>query len=284
MKPYTLVFFILVFVLSTALCNQKSNSAETRRVEGIIPPPAKVTYIANEGVLIEAGSKKILIDGLHRYYKDTYAYPPDDLREKLESATAPYDDLDLILVSHLHGDHFHPESVASHLKNSTNAILATSEQIVEEIKEGFAGYDEIKGKVKPFTHEWKKYSEEDFGGIKVKFLGLRHGSERFMWIQNLGHLIEVGGKKYLHIGDADMKVENFASFKLDEENIDVAFVPYWFLLSAEGRNLVEEQFKPKNMIAVHVSPGEAESVTKELKSHYSEITVFTKILETKIFN
>ena len=284
MKRYTFIVFVLLFVLSTSLCSQKDSSANPRSSNEIIPPRAKVTYIANEGVLIEASGKKILIDGLHRFYNDAYAYPPDDLRERLESATAPYDNLDLIFVSHLHGDHFHRESVASHLKNSTKAILAASKQIVSEIEKGFAGYDEIKTKISPVTHEWKKSSEEDFGGIKVKFLGLRHGSERFTWIQNLGHLIEVGGKKYLHIGDADMKAENFESFKLNNENIDVLFVPYWFLQSAEGRKLVEDQFKPKNMIAVHVSPGEAESVTRELKSLYPEITVFTKILETKFFD
>ena len=76
-----------------------------------------VTYIANEGVLISAGDKQVLIDGLHREYKPAYLFPPAELLSALEQARAPYNKINVVLVSHLHLDHFHPESVGLHLKN-----------------------------------------------------------------------------------------------------------------------------------------------------------------------
>ena len=279
-KIYCVV--ILMLALSVSVCSQKTNPTIAGPLKTNRDVSAKVTYIANEGVLIESGGKKVLIDGLHRFYNKAYSFPPDDLRDKLEGAKAPYDDLDLILVSHLHGDHFHPKSVALHLENS-KTILATSNQIIDEIKKDSENFEKFENQIKPISHEWKKSSKENFGDVKVKFLGLRHGSERFKWIENLGHLIEVGGKKYLHLGDADMTTENFSSFKLSEEKIDVAFIPYWYLLSKDGRQLVKNQFAPKHIIAVHVSPRDAKSVTKELTSYYPNITVFTKTLETKSF-
>ncbi len=272
--------FALVIILTNTVCSQtkKDNTSETKDKSSV-----KVTYIANEGVLIETKSKRILIDGLHRKYRDAYAFPPDDLRNLLENARKPYDKVDLLLVSHLHGDHFHPASVGLHLQNNPKTVLASSGQIVGEIEKDFAGYKNIKPQIREIPHEWKKSSTENFGGIKVKFLGLRHGSERFKWIQNFGHLIEADGLKFLHIGDADMTAENFSVYKLNEENIDVAFIPFWFLLSENGRNLVKEQFDPKHIVAVHVSPGDASEVSENLKKHYSDITVFTEILETKNF-
>jgi L-ascorbate metabolism protein UlaG (beta-lactamase superfamily) len=79
-----------------------------------------------------------------------------------------------------------------------------------------------------------KVDRHKSGGIKIKFLGLRPSGERFKEIQNLGCVIEIGGKKILHIGDADMTAENFSLFNLSHEKIDVAFIPYWYLMSSDG--------------------------------------------------
>lgn len=281
---YFIKIFAVLVVLTNTVCGQTKKSIDPKSTKNTkSDAEIQITYIANEGVLIRTKNKHILIDGLHRKYKDAYAYPPDELRAKLEGAQVPYNKIDLLLVSHLHGDHFHPLSIGEYLINNSQSILASSEQVVSEVKKDFNYYEKIKPQIKEIRHEWKTSVEENFGGIKVKFLGLRHANENFKWIENFGHLIEADGKKFLHIGDADMTDENFSGFKLHQENIDVAFIPYWFLLSQKGRDLVEKQFNPKHIIAVHVSPNEGAEVSENLKKHYSDITVFTKILETKDF-
>ncbi len=273
----------LFFILAVSACGQGKKAEVVKQNEVKEIPDFTIRYIANEGVLIRAGSKQVLIDGLHREYQPAYAFPPTDLLKSLETAAKPYDKINLLLVSHVHLDHFHAESVGLHLKNNPNAVLASSEQIVAEVAKNFADYEKIKPQIKPVSHEWKKTVEYNQDGIKIKFLGLRHGSERFKSIQNFGHLIEIGGKKFLHIGDADMTAENFSAFDLAKENIDIAFIPYWFLLSENGRKLVKEQFNPKQIIAVHISPGDAEEVSAKLKKDIPELITFTKILEEKSF-
>ena len=242
-----------------------------------------VRYIANEGVLIAAADKQILIDGLHREYQPAYLFPPPELQSVLERARPPYDKINILLVSHIHLDHFHPESVGLYLRHNPNAILASSNQATDEVAKGFTEYEKVRAQVKPVIHEWKKSVDVNRDGVKIKFLGLRHSGERFRHIENLGHLIEIGGKKLLHIGDADMTTENFAMFNLAQENIDIAFIPYWFLTSEEGRKLVREQFNPKNIIAVHIPPGESDDVIGQLKKDMPEAIPFTKILEERSF-
>lgn len=106
-----------------------------------------------------------------------------------------------------------------------------------------------------------------------------HANAQVVGIKNLGHLVETGVKKLLHIGDADMTPENFSAFNLPKENIDVAFIPYWFLLSENGRRLVKEQFSPKQIITVHISPDEAEKIAEQLRKPSPETVPFTIILE-----
>lgn len=273
----------IVFLLVSVACSQPKKAEIVKENFQKEMPDFAIRYIANEGVLIRAGGKQILIDALHREYKPAYAFPPADLLKALETAQKPYDKINLLLVSHVHLDHFHAESVALHLKNSPTAVFASSEQAVSEIAKNFADYEKIKSQVKIISHEWKRAVEFEQDGIKIRFLGLRHANAQHASVQNFGHLIEIGGKKVLHIGDADMTAENFAAFNLAKENIDVAFIPYWFLLSNDGRKLVKEQFNPKQIIAVHISPDDAEQVANRLKKDNSNVVPFTRILEEKNF-
>ena len=80
-----------------------------------------------------------------------------------------------------------------------------------------------------------------------------------------------------------MTAENFSSFRLNEEGIDIAFIPYWYLLSESGRSLVREQFKPKQVIAVHVPAAEAESLAEKFSKDYPGTITFKAILESKSF-
>jgi L-ascorbate metabolism protein UlaG (beta-lactamase superfamily) len=242
-----------------------------------------ITYIANEGVLLSSGDKQVLIDGLHREYKPDYSFPPKTLLNALETAQPPYNEIDLVLVSHLHLDHFHPESIGLHLKNNPRALLVSSDQIADGVKKDYAGSAAVEKQVRRVTPEWKTKTPFTASGINLQVLGLKHGGAHFSWIQNLGYLIEINGKKFLHIGDADMTAENFSSFRLNEERIDVAFIPYWYLLSESGRSLVREQFNPKQVIAVHVPPAEAESLAEKFSKEFPGTITFKKILESRSF-
>ena len=244
-------------------------------------PTVEITYIANEGVLISADGKQVLIDGLHREYERAYAFLPPAEREKIETAKAPFDKIDLILVSHRHLDHFHPESVGLHLQHNPKAILVSSQQVVDEVEKNFKDYQSIKARVTGATPPWKEKVAMKVAGIDFEILNLRHGTERHAGIQNLGHIIKLGGKKLLHIGDADTAVENFEKFNLDEEGIDIAFLPFWFLTGSEGQTIVREHIKPKQIIAVHISPSESERTITQIKQAFPGAVAFTTMLEKR---
>src|SRR5687767_3050542 len=101
----------LIFLLACSACSQAKKAEVVRQNESTEVADFSIRYIANEGVLIRAADRQILIDGLHREYKPAYAFLPPDLQNLLENARQPYDKINLLLVSHVHLDHFHPESI-----------------------------------------------------------------------------------------------------------------------------------------------------------------------------
>lgn len=288
MKHLWLVIGTLIGVAATSIACWMMNGGAPNPViasEGVAAPPPQatleITYIANEGVLISSGGKQVLIDGLHREYQRSYAFLPAEQREKIETAKVPFDKIDLILVSHLHLDHFHPESVGLHLKHNPRATLVSSQQVVGEVEKNFKDYQEIKARVMGATPPLKGRAAVRAAGIDVEVLGLGHGTGRHGWIQNLGHVVKLGGKKLLHVGDADTSAEIFGQFNLDEEGIDVAFIPYWFLLGSDGQTIVREHIKPKHIIAVHISPSEAAKVAGQIKQVFPDAVAFVTMLEKR---
>ena len=268
------VITALILITSLTACAQQPPATQT-------PGTIKLTYVGNEGVLISDGSKAVLIDGLHRKYGDDYLNPPPDVLSSMETAKPPFDQVRVVLVSHVHGDHFSAESVGLHLKNNPKATLVSDAQKMSDIARLFPDHASIRNQTYEATPEWKQKLVYERDGIKVTLLGMKHGSDRFWWIKNLGHIIEIGGKKLFHFGDADTSVENFASFNLPAEKIDIAFIPYWFLLNENSRKVVSENIAAKSNIAVHISPQTAEADAAKVKQLFPGVDAFTKMLEER---
>lgn len=113
----------------------------------------------------------------------------------------------------------------------------------------------------------------EVGRIRIELLRLSHGTGRFASIQNLGHVVTVGGVTALHVGDAEMLAASFAPYRLGERGIDVAFVPYWYFDDPTGRRIVDEHFRPAKLVACHVPPRELEDVTRRLARSDPDVLV-----------
>lgn len=249
------------------------------------PPGAtlEVTYIANEGVLVAAGQTQVLIDGLHRQYRPSYPFLPEPYREQIETAQAPFHEIDVILVSHMHLDHFHPESVVRHLRHNLQATLVSSEQVVGEMQK-LPDYAGIQSRVTTMTPALKQYVATAAGGVQVQLLGVGHGTGRHETVQNLGHVIAVGGKKVLHIGDASTEDASILeAFNLDDAKIDLAFLPVWFLTSDEGAAIVRQHIKPRHIVAVHMPADAPHRAAAQIRERFREAVPFTRLLEKKFY-
>lgn len=240
-----------------------------------------VTYLANEGLLIQFGETGVMIDGLFRDGVSGYARVPAAELKKIETAGAPYDKVVLLLVSHHHGDHFDAKSVARHLERNPKARLISSEQVVEAVRK--AAKPEVKERIESVEPKGADKVTVEAGGVKVEVLKLSHGTGRFAKISNLGHIIHMGGKRLLHIGDAELNAGTTEPLERHARGVDVAFVPYWLLFGEKGRKFVQETLAPKTIVAIHVPPSEAESATKRIHAAIPSAIVWTKPMTTRRF-
>jgi L-ascorbate metabolism protein UlaG (beta-lactamase superfamily) len=250
------------------------------------PPPRpnasaglRATYLANEGVLLEAGETRIIIDGLHRPYEPEYATLAEPARNAIEHAAPPWEGIDLLLVSHRHGDHFHPEAVGRHLARAPGTLLVSSAQVADELASNYSGFSRVSARVTSLGWAPGRSETRQFEGAVVTFFGLSHGTGTMATMQNFGHLIEIGGSTALHVGDAEPTAENFAPFNLPARKIDVAFLPWWFLVKAGPLAVVRSQIAPKRIVAVHIGPAESAEVVAELRQHAPDAVPFVRPLE-----
>jgi L-ascorbate metabolism protein UlaG (beta-lactamase superfamily) len=242
-------------------------------------PPAtavSITYLANEGVFISDGSRGVLIDALFREGVPGYAALAPEVLEGVETARPPFDTTSLILVTHRHRDHFDPASTARHLANNPRAKLVTSRQVMERVKAAAADFDTIQPRIEAFASRAGTLYETDHDSIKVEAFYVSHGSGRFADIQNLGFIVTIGGTRIAHLGDAELDDGAFDPVRKFAQNIDVACVPYWWLITRTGREFVTDALPGVHLVAIHIEPEKAAAVTERIHKFLPDATVFTQ--------
>ena len=195
----------------------------------------------------------------------------------------PFSSVDLILISHIHKDHFDASSIAKYLNVVKDVVLFTTPQVADSVLNYLGPDNSSLDRIKRAQYTSGYKSEFEYKGIRVKIGKIAHGSKRWSWIQNAGHIISIGGKNFLHIGDPYFGEQDFKKLNLSEENIDVAILPVWFLTNTKGREIISNFIKPKHLIAVHVSPGDAADASRKVAKYYPNATVFTKPMQSVEF-
>ena len=246
------------------------------------PPRVELTYLGNEGVLIAVGDQQVAIDALHREFprEPYYEHLPQSQLEKLETAAPPFDRIRVHLTTHIHADHFHAESVSRFLGKSRGEVVVPREALGQLCRGPDAGPCSASPRLHVHQQNWGAEKDLSFGELRVTVLDLPHSKGARTMVTNLGYLVSMGGKRFLHVGDAEMSREAFARFRLPERKIDVAFIPFWYLLSEEGRRLVRENIGAARLVAFHVPPGEHTRVEGQVHKHFPDALVLTRMMHT----
>jgi L-ascorbate metabolism protein UlaG (beta-lactamase superfamily) len=244
---------------AAAVSDAESGEAPPAGEEPPIPrDSALIAYLANEGVMVVASGRTVLIDALFREGVRGYATVNDRMLEAMERGIGAFAGVDLVLASHHHPDHFDASAVLSHLRNNEIARFVSTRQAVSRLESVTRGSSQAASGDPVFERAMGVFPEEgqstvlSFDNIQLRVLNLHHG-QREDPVENLGLLLDMGGFKVLHVGDTEASVEEFAVYGLAEEGIHVALLPYWKLLEAEGPRLVRE-IGATHVVAIHV-PG-----------------------------
>lgn len=235
---------------------------------------SKVTYVANEGVLIDLEGKKVLIDALFDdFYKD-YLSPDEETINRMMESQEPYNQIDVVLATHIHRDHFEAQIAGRFMTQHKESQLLSSEQIVKELEAKVENYDAFKSRVTSKTRVVEKLTDEVNGVTIHSFFIYHAGGERTRSIENMGFIVESNGKRVLHLGDADMDVARFAELDFTQYDLDVALVPYWYMADETGRKIVDDHIKAKKLVGVHYPKAPSPMALQDIRTNYPKATVF----------
>ena len=245
--------------------------------EHSIAHQASIRYVANEAVLITNGEKKVLFDPFFHQSFGTYQLVSKDIKQDIFSGTPPFDNLTAIIISHAHGDHFAANDVLKYLQKHPNTQFIAPEQAVSELI-ALAGTNQILPQVVSVKLAFNQAPKTlEVAGLEIDAVRIPHAG----WpgranIENLVFRVTLKNQAasitVMHMGDADPDDEHYFAFKdhWKKRISDVAFPPYWFYFSAEGRDILSDILNIKKSIGIHV-PIKIPSQLKSSRQDYFSI-------------
>lgn len=245
-------------------------------------PWIDVTLVGNAGFLINTLSKRILIDAIH---VGTLNSPSGELFDRIRFAEAPFDNIDMIFVTHNHADHFNGAHVATYLERHPNVVLVCPEDVANDVALHATDSSAIQNRVITVTPD--TWTENTLEEINFRTLYLSHGVGA---PHNNGYLINLEGYSFIHTGDTMDDIDHFALYPwLIEENVDLGFFDRYFIINndGDGERILREAIQTDHIILMHIYANEIQILDQlwsDLIIEYPNLTFFRNPLETQRFN
>ncbi len=246
----------------------------------------KAMYLANEGVMVQKGDVKILFDPLYNQNFNTYLLVPEKMRSAIMTGTPPFDGIDIVFISHAHGDHFAAKPMLDFMRSHPDTQLVASTQAVEALKAVATDKDTAMfARVNALSLGPNDPPLQfDIQGVTVEAVRIPHaGGPGRASVQN--YALRIGLDKdtrVLHLGDADPDLRYFAPLNAhwQAKKTQLAMPPYWFFLSPEGRQIMDKYLNADHYTGVHV-PADAQSLRQQYADALADADLFTTPGETR---
>jgi len=246
----------------------------------LIVDEVSIASVANEGVMIKADGKTILIDALFRPVYPEYTNLPQPIEDAMESAQKPFNNIDLVLATHIHGDHFSAAASIQLLVSSPRTHLITTKQAVQEMQKVDANsFNKIADRVQAISPSVGEERLLKVNGISVSVINMPHGKDKMSDIENNGYILTIADKKILHIGDAYVWDKTFKDNNLKHAAIDIAILPYWYVAYQAGLDIIKEHIPAKQLILAHVDIANKQRVVDLVSSQFPNYHLFTDVME-----
>lgn len=227
--------------------------AEKEAVETV----GAVRHIGNAGLMIAQGETKILFDPLYRNGYNNYHLVPEAVKADVVAGRAPFDGISALLISHAHGDHFDAEDILTFHQGNPQALIIGPAQAIAAIEATGGVSEALRSRFVPMGLEYGADPLKlDFEGLSVEAVRIPHaGGPGRREIENLVYRVQLeDAVTVMHMGDADPALEFFSPYEAhwQSQKTDTAFPPYWFFLSTEGVQIIEDVLNTQEAIGVHV--------------------------------
>lgn len=259
-------------------------------IVGSAAPTVEVTAIANEGFLIRSGRRTVVVDALFRAtapHPEFFSQgPSEDLVRQMVSGEGIFSRIDLALVTHSDGDHFHVATAFEFLENHQETLLVGTVEVLEALA-ARERFDDIADRVISPVRNHGSCERIEHRDVVIDACFVWHSGGRE--VANNIYIVEMDGFRFLHEGDADRTPGTFAGLELPEEGLDLAFMHDWFVLN-DGREVVTDILRPRAVVLMHHRWARAaetrervEMLAPEISNTLPPVTILGTELEGVVF-
>lgn len=211
----------------------------------------RLTYIANDGILLSTDSVKIFIDALHTQKVPIFSSVPDNILQEMRAGNGRLNNVDYLLATHAHKDHFSQEEVGIYLgHNRVKAIFTTNKAglLLRESTDKHLLRD-VRHIVMDSAIEEMKTVE--FPEVRIKYFRIEHMGPEFRDVEHFAFIVEIDGINFLHLGDSAFN-KDYLTQMLQNECIDILFCNFPFVNHSLGRIVINESIRPRQIYVMHL--------------------------------
>jgi L-ascorbate metabolism protein UlaG (beta-lactamase superfamily) len=230
-----------------------------------------ITSVAGSGYVFRDGDLAISIDA-HASYGTS-----GEMQDMMATGTPPYD-LDIILVTHSHHDHFDSGLVAANMLASAGSVLVGPEDVIAQVRDQAPeiAQDRLMAVV-PASDEPVVVEVHD---VQLTVLLFPHPPRGLP--VNVGYLFEFGSVVFFHPGDLDVNRagELFETYGLNAGAVEVAILPA-FMFSDTGLHDALWGLEADCFLPTHVRPIELASACRRVTGTFPNALCFHELMEEK---
>lgn len=214
----------------------------------------RLTYLANEGVMLEGRRGRVLIDALFGDGLPDYAVVPRAMRDSLERAQGAFGGPAIVVTTHPHADHYDAAAVARYREHNPSSVLVGPP--------GSEGADLA--------------APVDLGWVQVRSLAIPHGRGTVHPVGHAAYLVTLDGTTALHLGDTGSDPGTWAAAGVPAAGVDLALVPYWYALDQGRFEALLEVLRAGTVVLLHTPRQDDDrwaAVRRELQERYRRVRV-----------
>lgn len=232
----------------------------------------RILLTANAGILLEIAGVRFLIDALHHSDQYPFSKVPLDLIERMNHENNSFRDVDFVLFTHNHPDHYSPGLLMDYLQHNRVRRVLLPKQSGEDIQE-----QELEEFLKK-THisHWQLglprgqyHSYQLVRDVYLTAFGMEHTGKMFSDLDCDCILLTIKGRQILITSDCDF--ENSDNYlHLNGIELDTVFINPMFFHSEKGRSLLKRR-NCNNVIVYHIPFENEDKISMRALAHQDYI-------------